>query len=134
MKWLRKILKRRPRPDAPKCDHKLSKWVGPILEELGKYRSNGTLFLGLAEINNGKLKVVEDPIGFIRFLARTTRKSNHMVFEECVHCAAEGALIGNWRFFVVEEMYMGIRRRRLMASYVVYRSRYQPRQESSNSA
>lgn len=105
-----------------------------MLEELGKHKPNGALFLGLAEINNGQLKVVEDPIGFIRSLARTTRKSNHLVFEECVHCATEGALIGNWRFFVVEEMYMGIRQQRLMANYVVYRSRYQPRPENSNLA
>lgn len=101
----------------------MSKWVVPLLSELSKVKPHANLFLGLATIENGNFQIKEDPQGFLRSLGRMSKKSSHHVFYDCVECARKGELLGDWRFFVVEEVYMGTRQIRLMATYVAYRAR-----------
>lgn len=121
MKWLRNLLWRQAADDHVAPEHPLRKFIVPLLSKISGARAGKTVFLALVLINDKGVVISEDPGGFIRSLARRTKKSPEQVFEICVQCAREGVMVGPWRFFIVDEVLMGTRQQRLMASHVVYR-------------
>ena len=125
MRWLRNLFWRQTVDDPVVSEHPLRRFIVPLLSKISGTRTGKTVFLALALINEKGVVISEDPGGFIQSLARRTKKSPEQVFEICVQCAREGVMVGPWRFFIVDEVLMGTRQQRLMASHVIYRSRSQ---------
>lgn len=135
MKWLRTMLRRRGVCPSSLTvpEHPLSKSVVPILSKINGSRVGKTLFLALVVIDENQVVISEDPSGFLRSLARKIRKTPEQAFDACIQCARTAELVGPWRFFIVDEVLMGVRQQRLMATHVLYRSRALPSTPSEGS-